>query len=148
MNFLTRFLKIFLVALLFSALGGFVFYEVVLAGHKLNSEVSPDQFRTTIYAVIGAWLGFIVFISLILALAGMKDTLSVPVSDGNDFVARVNAAITSLRYRPLSQSANLLVYKPPVIGGLLAEKISVQLGQGVATITAPRNLLKKIQQRL
>lgn len=148
MNFLTRFLKVFFVALLFSALGGFVFYEVVIAGHKLNSDVSPDQFRTTVYSVIGAWSGFIIFISFILALAGMKGTISVPVYDRNNFLQQVNSAITSLRYRPLSQSENLLIYKPPVFGGLLAEKISVQLEQGSATITAPRNLLKKIQARL
>jgi len=148
MNFLTRFLKVFIVALLFSALGGFVFYEVVIAGHKMNSDVSPDQFRTTIYAGIGAWVGFILFVSIILAFAGMKGTLSVPVSDRNNFLQRINAAITGLRYRPLSQTENLLIYKPPVIGGLLAEKISVQLEQGSAIITGPRGLLKKIEQRL
>jgi hypothetical protein len=148
MNFLTRFLKVFLVALVFSALGGFIFYEVVIAGHQLSSGVTPDQFRTTILTVIGGWLGFIIFISLVLALAGMKDTMTVPVYDGDNFVQRVNSAITSLRYRPLSQTANVLIYKPPVIGGVLAEKITVQIGQGTATITAPRNLLKKIQQRL
>jgi len=148
MNFLTRFLKTFLVALVFSALGAFVFYETVIAGHKLNSDVTPDQFRTTILTVIGGWLGFIIFISLVLALAGMKETMTVPIYDGDNFVQRVNGAITSLRYRPLSQTANVLVYKPPVIGGFLAEKIIVQIGQGAATITAPRNLLRKIQQRL
>jgi hypothetical protein len=148
MNFIVRFLKVFTVALLFSALGGFVFYEFVIAGHKLNSDVSPDQFRTTVSTVIGAWGGFIIFISFILALAGMKGTLSLPIYDRNEFLHRVNSAITSLRYRPLSQTQNLLIYKPPVVGGLLAEKISVQLEQTSATITAPRNLLKKIQARL
>lgn len=148
MNFLTRFLKIFLVALVFSALGAFVFYEIVIAGHQQNSDVTPDQFRTTVYTVVGAWLGFILFISIILALTGMKATITVPVYDGNVFRQRVNAAITSLRYRPVSQTENLLIYKPPVIGGLLAEKISVQLEQTSATITAPRGLLKKIEARL
>jgi hypothetical protein len=148
MNFLTRFLKVFIVAVLFSALGALVFYLTVMSGKSLRSDVSQSEYLSTIYTVAGAWLGFITFISILLALTGMKKVITVPVYDREAFIQRVSSAITGLRYRPLTQTENLLVFKPPVMGGLLAEKISVQLVQGSAKITAPRALLNKIQERL
>jgi hypothetical protein len=148
MNFLTRFLKVFIVAVFFSALGALVFYLTVMSGKSLRSDVSQSEYLSTIYTVAGAWLGFITFISILLALTGMKKAIAVPVYDREAFIQRASSAITGLRYRPLTQTENLLVFKPPVMGGLLAEKISVQLVQGSAKITAPRALLSKIQERL
>jgi hypothetical protein len=148
MNFLSRFLKVFIVALLFSALGALAFYLTVMSGKSLRSDVSQSEYLSTIYRVAGAWLGFIIFLSIMLALTGMKKTISVPVYDRDVFLQRASSAITSLRYRPFRQTGNTMIFKPPLIGGLLAEKISVQLEQGSANITAPRGLLKKIQERL
>jgi hypothetical protein len=148
MNFLSRFLKVFIVAVLFSALGALVFYWTVMSGKSLRSDVSQSEYLSTVYTVVGAGLGFIIFISVMLALTGMKKTISVPVYDRDAFLERASSAITALRYRPFRQTENMLIFKPPVMGGLLAEKISVQLEQGSATITAPRGLLGKIQQRL
>jgi len=145
MYFLSRFLKVFLVALAFTAVGAFVFYKTVISGNQLRSDVSQEQFVSTIRTVALVWGGFITALSLMLALTGMRKTVSIPIHDRNMFLQRVHQAITSLRYRPLSQTENLLVYKPPVIGGLLAEKITVQLGQGSATITAPAGMLKRIR---
>lgn len=147
MNFLTRFLKVYLVALVLSALGAFVFYKVVIEGSKLRSDVSYEQFLQTVYMGAGVWFGFITLLSVLLAVAGMKKTIAVPVYDRNIFLHRLNSAVTSLRYRPHHQSENLIVFKPPVVP-ILAEKISVQLNQNSATITAPRGLLRKIQERL
>jgi hypothetical protein len=149
MNFLSRFLKVFIIALLFPALGALAFYWTVMSGKSLRSDVSQSEYLSTIYTVVGAWLGFIIFISIMLALTGMKKTISVPVYDNREaFLQRASSVITGLRYRPFRQTENMLIFKPPVMGGLLAEKISVQLEQGSATITAPRGLLRKIQQRL
>jgi len=80
-----------------------------------------------------------------LALTGMRKAVSVPVYDRNAFLHRIHQAVTSLRYRPLTQTENLLVYKPSVFNGLLAEKISIQLEQNSATITAPAGILKRIR---
>jgi hypothetical protein len=148
MNFLSRFLKVFIVALLFSALGALVFYWTVMSGKSVRSDISQGEYLSTIYQGIGAWVGFILFLSVMLALTGMKKTIAVPVYDREVFLQRASSAIISLRYRPLTQTENLLIFKPPVMGGLLAEKISVQLAQGSANITAPRGLLRKIQERL
>jgi hypothetical protein len=148
MNFLTRFLKVFTVALLFSALGALVFYLTVMSGKSLRSDVSQSEYISTIYTVVGAWGGFIIFISIMLALTGMKKTISLPVYDRDVFLQRASSVITGLRYRPFRQTENQLIFKPPVMGGLLAEKISIQLTQGSANITAPRGLLRKIQEKL
>ena len=145
MYFLTRFLKVFLVALVFTAVGAFIFYKTVVSGNQLRSDVSQEQFVSTVRTAALVWGGFITSFSIMLTLTGMRKTVSIPVYDRNMFLQRVHQAITSLRYRPLSQTENLLVYKPPVIGGLLAEKITVQLGQDSATITAPAGMLKRIR---
>src|SRR4051812_10288363 len=145
MYFLSRFLKVFAVALVFTAIGAFIFYMTVISGSKLRSDVSQEEFASTVRLVVGGWMGFMIFLSVLLALTGMRKTISVPVGDRNAFLQRVHQAVTSLRYRPLSQTESLLVYKPPVLGGLLAEKISVRLEQGSATITAPAGMLKRIR---
>jgi hypothetical protein len=147
MNFLIRFLKVFIFALFISALGALVFYWLVISGSKLRSDITADEFSSTVKTAVGAWVGFIMVLSSVLALTGMKQTISVPVYDRNIFLHRVNAAITSLRYRPAQQSDYLFIYKPPGIS-VLAEKITVQLGQNSAAITAPRGLMRKLQERL
>lgn len=147
MNFLVRFLKVFSFALFLSALGAVVFYWLVISGSKLRTDITSEEFSSTVKTAVGGWMGFIIVMSSLLALVGMKQTVSVPVYDRNIFLHRAHAAITSLRYRPSQQSDNLLVFKP---GGLavLAEKITVQLGPDSAIITAPRGLIRKIQERL
>jgi hypothetical protein len=147
MNFLIRFLKVFSFALFVSALGALVFYWVVISGSRLRSDVTSEEFSSTVKTALGGWVGFIIVLSSLLALSGMKQTISVPVYDRNAFYHRVSAAITSLRYRPAEQSELLLIFKPPGIA-VLAEKITVQMGANSAAITAPRGLLKKIQEKL
>jgi hypothetical protein len=148
MNFLSRFLKVFIVALLFSGLGALAFYWMVISGKSIRPDVGQSEYLSTIYKVVGAWVGFITVLSALLALTGMKKTISVPVYDREAFINRVTSAITSLRYRLSKETGDLLIFKPPVVGGLLAEKISVRLAQGSANISAPRALLGKIQGKL
>jgi hypothetical protein len=147
MNFLTRFLKIYLFALVLSAIGGFVFYLLIIKGNQLREGVSYDEFVSTVKLAVGIWVGFITFISFLLAVMGMRRAVSVPVQDRNGFLHRINSAVTSLRYRPHTQTDNLLVYKPPALQ-VFAEKITVELQPGGAIITAPRMLLRKIQEKL
>jgi hypothetical protein len=147
MNFLTRFLKIYLFALVLSAIGGFVFYLLIIKGSHLRSDVSSDEYMATVQKAVGGWVGFITVLSSLLALMGMRKSVAVPVQDPNGFRHRINAAVTSLRYRPHTQTGNLLVYKPPALQ-VFAEKITVELQPGGAVITAPRLLLRKIQAKL
>jgi hypothetical protein len=147
MNFLTRFLKIYLFALVLSGLGGFVFYLLIIKGNRLREGVSYDEFVSTVKLAVGIWVGFITFVSFLLAVLGMRRTVSVPVQDRSGFLHRINSAVTGLRYRPHTRTDNLLVYKPPALQ-VFAEKITVELQPGGAVITAPRMLLRKIQQRL
>jgi hypothetical protein len=147
MNFLTRFLKVFSFALLLSAIGALIFYWLVISGSKVQPGVSRDELSSTIRTAVGWWGGFIIFTSFLLAVTGMKKTITVPVQDREAFLQRAHAAITGLRYRPSQQSESLLVFKPKGVA-ILAEKITVELGQGDARITAPRALLGKIRARL
>ena len=147
MNILTRFFKIYLFALALSALGGFVFYLLVLKGNRLRADVSYDEFVSTVKLAVGVWVGFVTFISFVLAATGAKRTASVPVYDRDSFLYKFDSAVRGLRYRPQMQAENLLVYKPPA-GQFLAEKVTVELQPGGALITAPRLLLRKIQEKL
>jgi hypothetical protein len=147
MNFLTRFLKIYLFALVLSGLGGFVFYLLIIKGNRLREGVSYDEFASTVKLAVGIWVGFITFVSFLLAVLGMRRTVSVPVQDRSGFLHRINSAVTGLRYRPHTRTDNLLVYKPPALQ-VFAEKITVELQPGGAVITAPRLLLRKIQEKL
>ncbi len=147
MNFLTRFLKIYLFALVLSAIGGFVFYLLVIKGNQLRSDVSYDEYTATVQKAVAGWAAFMAVLSSLLALMGMRRSVAVPVQDRNSFLHRVNTAVTGLRYRPHTQTENLLVYKPPAVQ-LFAEKITVELQPGGAVITAPRLLLRKIQEKL
>ena len=147
MNFLKRFLKIYLFALAVSAIGGLVFYLLVIKGSHLRSDVSYDEYVATVQKAVAAWASFMAVLSSLLALTGMRRTVLVPVHDWNSFFHRIDSAVTSLRYRPHTQTNALLVYKPPA-GRVLAEKITVELQPGGAAITAPRGLLRKIQQKL
>jgi hypothetical protein len=147
MNLLTRFLKIYLFALALSAIGGFVFYLLIIKGSHLREGVSYDEFVSTVKLAVGIWAGFITFISFLLAVLGMRQSIAVPVQDQNGFLHSIDSAVTGLRYRPHTQTDNLLVYKPPAVQ-VFAEKITVELQPGGAVITAPRMLLRKIQQKL
>jgi hypothetical protein len=146
-SFLTRFLKVYLFALLLSALGAFVFYLLLMKGSRLRDDVSHDEYIQTVWRAVGGWVGFITVLSSVLALTGMRQTVSVPVHDPNVFLHRLDSAVRGLRYRPHTQTDNLLVYKPPAFQ-FLAEKITVALQPGGALITAPRLLLRKIQKQL
>ena len=147
MSFLTRFLKVYLFALAISALGGLVFYLLVIKGSQLRSDVSQDEFVSTVKKAVGGWVGFITVLSSVLALVGMRRAVSVPVHDPNSFLHRLDSAVRGLRYRPHTRTPSLLVYKPPAVQ-FLAEKITVELRPGGAIITAPRLLLRKIQEKL
>src|SRR5205085_46543 len=98
MYFLSRFLKVFAIALVFTAIGAFAFYMTVISGSKLRSDVSQEEFVSTVRMVVGVWMGFILFLSIMLALTGMRKTVSVPVYDRNAFLYRIHQAVTSLRY--------------------------------------------------
>lgn len=147
MNFLTRFLKIFLFELVLSALCGFVFYLLVIKDASPRDAASYEELISTVKLAIGLWLGFITFISFVLAAVGAKRTVSVPVYDRDSFLYKLDSAVRERRYRPQTQTESLLVYKPPM-GQFLAEKVTVELQPGGALITAPRPLLRKIQERL
>ena len=148
MNFLTRFLKILISGLLFATIGVLVFYWTVMSGNKLRPDVTRSEYLQTIYVVLGSRAAFVVALSVVLALTGMKATISVPIHDRAGFVQHLHSVIGSLRYKPFRQSEDLLVFKPPIFGGLLAEKISVELKHDTAIITAPRGLIGKIRGRL
>jgi hypothetical protein len=109
--------------------------------------VSYDEYVSTVKTAVGGWVGFITVLSSVLAVVGMRQTVSVPVHDPNSFLYSLDSAVRGLRYRPHTQTNKLLVYKPPA-GQILAEKITVELQPGGALVTAPRPLLRKIRERL
>lgn len=149
--FVVRFVKIMLTTTLAGVLGialliGILFY--LSPGVKLRGDLNYEADIMPAAKAVGAWFGMVFFIGFISVVSGLPKTFSVPFQDRETFLERLKAAIKSVRYRPLSQDEDRLVFKPPLIGGPLAEKIYVGLAQNVATISAPRGLVKKLEKQL
>ncbi|HZB45957.1 MAG TPA: hypothetical protein VE360_11955, partial [Pyrinomonadaceae bacterium] len=83
----------------------------------------------------------------VLFLFGMSRKFTVPVGDRDAFVARLDDAAKSVRYRPKGRDGDTFVYKPPVVQRL-AEKIYIEVGAGEATVSAPWNLSGKLKKKL
>ena len=87
------------------------------------------------------------FVGLISFVAGLPKKFTVDSGDRGAFVGRMDAAARGVRYRPQGREGDRLVYKPPFYA-FLAEKITVELGDGAATISAPHGLRKKLEKKL
>lgn len=109
-------------------------------------EINAEQFAGLVRA-LGMWFGVMLMIGFVLFLFGMSKKFTVPVTDRDAFVARLDDAAKSVRYRPKSRDGNTFVYKPPVIQRL-AEKIHVEVGPTEATVSAPLNLSGKLRKKL
>jgi hypothetical protein len=148
--FLIRFVKIMLTTAVLSVLG-VVF--IVVALFYLNPNARPQDLNYAEHAgpisqAVGSWFGVMFLIGFISVVAGLPKTFTVAFQDRESFIPKLKAAIASVRYRPKSESENDFVFKPPIIGGPLAEKIYVRLDGNVANVSAPRGLAKKLESKL
>ena len=150
MNILARFVKVMLFTTLLAVVGlalAFVAFMYLSPGAHLRSDISQEEFVRTLSGALAVWFGVMFFVGFIAFVAGLPKRFTVGFGDRDEFVGRMDAAARSVRYRPRGREGNRLSYKPPFYA-LLAEKITVELGEGAATVSAPHGLRKKLEKKL
>jgi hypothetical protein len=103
-----------------------------------------------ILARFGIWGGvaFGLLFGFVMAFFLKAETIVVPFQDWGAFLANLNVVLAEMGYHPESQSGQFMTFRPSFQAGLLAGKISVQIGQNNATIVGPAMYVKKLKQRI
>ena len=134
MNVLLRFVKVMLFTMVLAVVGvGVAFAVFMYSGAHLRADVSQEEFARTLSGAFALWFGVMFFVGFIAFVAGLPKRFTVGFGDREEFVGRMDAAARSVRYRPRGREGDRLTYKPPTLS-LLAEKITVELGRGEATV--------------
>ena len=146
---LGRFVKVMTFTAVLAVLGPVLIVAALyfITGSTPNLEGAGGEQLAGLVKALGMWLGVMLLIGFVLSVTGMSRKFTVPFSDRDAFIARLDDAAKSVRYRPQSRDGDRLVYKPPVIQRL-AEKIHVEVGANEATVSAPLNLSGKLKKKL
>jgi hypothetical protein len=150
MNVLVRFVKVMLFTTVLAVVGlvvAFALFAYLSPGAHLRADVSQEEFARTLAGAFGLWFGVMFFVGFIAFVAGLPKRFTVGYGDREEFVGRMDAAARGVRYRPRGREGDRLIYKPPALS-VLAEKITVEMGQTEATISAPSGLRKKLLKKL
>ena len=84
---------------------------------------------------------------LIMAAFLKADTITVNIRDRDDFVSRINVAMSQIGFYPETGSGNFLIFKPSFWAGLMSGRFSIVIQGSKATIVGPSKYLKNIQKR-
>src|SRR5438270_549410 len=150
MSVLLRFVKVMLFTTVLAVVGvviAFVVFMYLSPGANLRADVRQEAFARTLSGAFALWFGVMFFVGFVAFVAGLPKRFTVGFGDREEFVGRMDAAARSVRYRPRGREGDRLTYKPPFYA-LLAEKITVELGEGAATVSAPHGLRKKLEKKL
>ena|SRR5947209_1034544 len=150
MNVLVRFVKVMLFTTVLAAVGAgvaFVVFTYLSPGAHLRADVSREEFARTLSGAFALWFGAMFFVGFVAFLAGLPKRFTVAFGDREEFVGRMDAAARGVRYRPRGREGDRLTYGPPALS-LLAEKITVEMGEREATVSAPQGLRKKLEKKL
>ena len=149
MNVLIRFLKVMLFTAVLAVLGAVAFAAFMYfgSGAHLRADVSQEELARALSGAFALWFGVMFFVGFIAFVAGLPKRFTVGFGDREEFVGRMDAAARGVRYRPRGREGDRLIYKPPALS-VLAEKITVELGPGDATVSAPAGLRKKLLKKL
>ena len=150
MGVLARFLKVMLFAIVLGAVApalAVVAFMYLNPGAHLRSDVSQEEFVRTLSGASALWFGMVFFMGFLAFVAGLPKRFTVGFRSRDEFVGRMDAAARSVRYRPRGREGDRLTYRPPFYAPL-AEKITVELGESAATVSAPHGLRKKLEKKL
>ena len=149
MNVLLRFVKVMLFTAVLAVVGvvAFAAFMYFGSGAHLRADVSQEEFARTLGGAFSLWFGVMFFVGFIAFVAGLPKKFTVGFGSREEFVGRMDEAARAVRYRPHGREGDRLTYKPPALS-LLAEKMTVELGRGEATVSAPGGLRKKLLKKL
>ena len=147
---LVRFFKVMLFAGVLAVAGPVLTFVVLMLmspGARLRSDVSQEELARTLSGALAIWFGVMFLVGFVSFVAGLPRKFTVRFDDREAFLARLDAAARSVRYRPRGSQGERLVYGPPFYA-LLAEKIVVAVGEREAEISAPQGLRRKLEKKL
>ena len=147
---LGRFVKVMTFTAVLAVLGPVLIVAALFFITGKTPRLEDLNYEEQVVPMIGAlvkWFAVMLMIGFVLFLFGMQRKFTVPFADRDAFIARLDDAAKSVRYRPQSRDGNSFVYKPPVIQRL-AEKIHVEVGADEATVSAPWSLSGKLKKKL
>jgi hypothetical protein len=90
---------------------------------------------------------FGLFFGILMAFMMRRETQSVPFEDRSEFLQRLKAVISQIRYVPAAQSTAMLFFKPRFGAGVGAG-IRVELRSDRAEIVGPKANLSKLVKLL
>jgi hypothetical protein len=147
---LGRFVKVMTFTAVLAVLGPVLIVAALFFITGKTPRLEDLDYEEQVVPMVGAlvkWFAVMLMIGFVLFLFGMQRKFTVPFADRDAFIARLDDAAKSVRYRPKSRDGNTFVYKPPVIQRL-AEKIHVEVGADAATVSAPWSLSGKLRKKL
>ena len=147
---LVRFFKVMLFAGVLAVVGPvltFALIMIISPGAHLRSDLSQEEFARTLSGALAIWFGVMFLVGFVSFVAGLPRKFTVRFDDREAFLARLDAAARSVRYRPRGSQGERLVYRPPFYA-LLAEKIVAAVGEREAEISAPQGLRRKLEKKL
>jgi hypothetical protein len=147
---LSRFVKVMLFTMSLAVLGPVLIFVIIMLtspGAHLRADVSQEEFVSKLSGAFAMWFGVMFLVGFVAFVAGLPKKFSVRFDDREAFLARFDAAARSVRYKSRGGDGERLIYKPPFYT-LLAEKITVAVGDREAEISAPHGLRKKLEKKL
>lgn len=147
---LGRFLKVMAFTAVLAALGpvliaGAIYF--IAGGSHLREDLNYEEHIVPVLGALVKWFLVMFTIGFVMFLIGMSKKITVPFNNREAFIARLDAAARSVRYRPKRREGDRFVYKPPFISPL-AEKIHIEVGESAARVRAPWNLTRKLKKNL
>ena len=147
---LGRFVKVMTFTVVLALLGPVLIVAALYFVSGKTPRFEQLNYEEQVVPLVGAlakWFAVMLMVGFVMFLIGLPKKFAVAFADRDAFIARLDDAAKSVRYRPKSRDGNSFVYKPPVIQRL-AEKIHVEVGATEATVSAPWNLSGKLRKKL
>jgi len=105
------------------------------------------SFGTNLIMTIPEGLMFGIVFGLVGAAFLKGATITVNVGDRDEFISRVNVAMSQIGFYPDTASGNFFTFKHS-LSGFISGKLSVVIKENKATIVGPAMHVKKLKKRL
>jgi hypothetical protein len=120
---------------------------IMLMSPGAHLNASRDELVRSLAGALALWFGVMFLAGFVSFVTGLPRKFTVPFDDRDAFLARLDDAARSVRYRPRGGDGGRLIYKPPIYAPL-AEKMTATVGAREAEISAPFGLRRKLEKRL
>lgn len=112
------------------------------------TEQKGIPFGTMLVMTIPEGLMFGIVFGLVMATFLKGATITVNVGDRDEFISRVNVAMSQIGLNPDTASGNFFTFKHPFSTNFISGKLSVVIKENKATIVGPATCVKKLKERL